>query len=346
MNVSNTTTAGASSAARLPGLVLKGLLMAVLGVANIWAVAALCIDVRPPWPAWLFGAGYVLAAFAVLLKTKGWLRVALVAACPVFVAAWWASLRPSNDRDWQPDVAVLPYGEVAGGRVALRNIRACDYRSPSDYDVRHHDRIFDLEKLRTVDLFQVHWGSADIAHPMISFGFDDGEHVCVSIETRKEKGEEYSALKGFFRRYELTYVFADERDVVRLRTNYRRGEEVYLYRLRATSAQARALFLDYVRRAGELRENPEWYNAIFSNCTTAIRTQRAVTDRMPWDWRMLANGRLDALLYERGMIDADTRMPFAAVKKLALINEKARAADGAADFSRRIREGGGTLSLR
>lgn len=339
MNASGTTVPRAHTAIRLPGLLLAGLVAVVLGVANVWAVAALCIDVRPPWPAWLFAGGYVLAAVALLMKTKGCRRLALLTACPALVAAWWFCLQPSNERDWQPDVAVLPYGEVAGERVTLRNIRDCDYRSQSDYDVRHYDRTFDLTKLRTVDLFQVHWGSPDIAHPMISFGFENGDHVCVSIETRKEKGEGYSTLKGFFRQYELAYVFADERDVVRLRTNYRKGEDVYLYHMRATEAQARTLFLDYVRRAGELRAKPEWYNAATSNCTTAIRAQRAVADRMPWDWRMLVNGRLDALFHERGMIEADTRMPFAAVKQMARINDKARAADRASDFSRRIRAG-------
>ncbi|MCU0791414.1 MAG: DUF4105 domain-containing protein [Opitutaceae bacterium] len=347
MNASKPSATFAHAALRLSRRVLAGLLVVVLGAVNLWALAALAIDVSPSWPAWVLTAGYGLGVLLMLWNTRGWLRLALAAACPALVVAWWSGLRPSNARDWQPDVAVLPYGEIAGDLVTLRNIRDCDYRTASDYELRHYDRTFDLTKLRTVDLFQIHWGSPDIAHPMISFGFENGDHVCVSIETRKEKGEAYSTLKGFFRRYELAYVFADERDVVRLRTNYRQGEDVYLYRLRATEAQARTLFLDYVRRAGELRADPEWYNAATSNCTTAIRAQRAVADRQPWDWRMLVNGRLDALFYERGMIQAATpRPPFAAVKTMALINEESRAADRATDFSRRIRAGIESLAAR
>ena len=203
--------------------------------------------------------------------------------------------------------------------------------------MHHYTRAYDLDALRTVDLYLVTWGSPDIAHTMISFGFTNGDYVCFSIETRKEKGEDYSALRGFFRQYELTYIIADERDVVRLRTNYRQGEEVCLYRLQVTPAQGRKLFLDYLRRANELHEHAEWYNALTDNCTIAIRTQRDAADRAPWDWRMLLNGHLDELLYVRGTLA--TNLPFADLKKLSNINSRAKAANQAADFSQQIRKG-------
>jgi hypothetical protein len=186
-------------------------------------------------------------------------------------------------------------------------------------------------------LYLVYWGSPNIAHTMVSFGFDGGDYVCMSIETRKEKGESYSAMKGFFRQFELTYIIADERDLVRLRTNYRQVEDVYLYRARMTPEQGRRLFLDYLRRANELRERPEWYNALTDNCTTAVRAQRAAQDRAPWDWRMLVNGHLDELLFERGTIS--TNLPFAELKKRCYVNPRARAADQTADFSQLIRVG-------
>ena len=228
------------------------------------------------------------------------------------------------------------YAEITGNQIDIHNIRNCDYRTETDYDVHYYDKAFDLDQLRTVDLYLVTWGSPDIAHTMVSFGFTTGDHVCFSIETRKEKGEDYSALKGFFRQFELTYVIADERDVVRLRTNYRVGEEVCLYRLQATPEQGRQLFLDYLRRVNELHERAEWYNALTDNCTTAIRTQRAATDRAPWDWRMLLNGHLDELLYERGAIV--TNLPFAELKKMSNINARAKRADRSADFSEQIRQ--------
>lgn len=172
---------------------------------------------------------------------------------------------------------------------------------------------------------------------MVSFGFDGGDYVCFSIETRKEKGESYSAIKGLFRQCELIYVAADERDVVRLRTNYRKGEEVYLFRLNGSPDQVRSLFLDYVSRMNNLRDRPAWYNAVDHNCTTSIRTQRAAADRAPWDWRMLANGHGDELLYERGVVT--TNLPLAQLKERANINARARAADSSLDFSQQIRQG-------
>jgi len=298
---------------------------------------ALYFDVRIPWLRVPLAAVYGLGMLAVWIWVRHPWKSVLTAGGFMLVLAWWFSLQPSNDGDWQPDVAVLPYADVKGNEVTIHNIRNCDYRTETDYDVHYYDRTFNLDQLRTVDLYLVNWGSPDIAHTMVSFGFTNGDYVCFSIETRKQKGQTYSAVKGFFRQYELTYVIADECDLVRLRTNYRRGEEVYLYRLQGTPEQGRKFFVDYLRRANELREHPEWYNALTGNCTTAIRTQRAAADRAPWDWRMLLNGHLDELLYERGMIV--TNMPFAELKKLSNINDRAKAADQAADFSQRIREG-------
>ena len=167
--------------------------------------------------------------------------------------------------------------------------------------------------------------------------FENGDYVCFSIECRKEKGEGYSAVKGLFRQFELVYIVADERDVVRLRTHYRQGEEVYLFRLKGSREQVRVLFLDYLHRMNGLKQRPEWYNAVSDNCTTGIRTQRAAADRAPWDWRMLVNGHGDELLYEQGMIA--TNLPLAELKQRAHINARARTADQTADYSRLIRQG-------
>ena len=147
----------------------------------------------------------------------------------------------------------------------------------------------------------------------------------------------YSALKGFFRQFELTYVIADERDLVRLRTNYRQGEEVWLYRVRIAPDRRRALLLDYLRRANSLRDKPEWYNALTSNCTTNIRLhgQAAAHRRGPFDWRILLNGNVDQFLYERGRFVST--LEFAELKKRSHINPAARAADTDPDFSTRIR---------
>jgi hypothetical protein len=308
-----------------------------LGVATLWATAALYFDVRISWLRLPLATVYGLGMLAVwILIRRSWKRMVTVAGF-VVVVAWWFTLQPSNNRDWLPDVAVLPFAEINGNQITIHNIRNCDYRTETNFDVHYYDKTFDLDQLRTVDLSLITWGSPHIAHTIVSFGFTNGDYICFSIETRMEKGEAYSAVKGLFRQFELTYIIADERDVVRLRTNYRQDEEVCLYRLQVTPEQDRQLFLDYLHRVNELHERAEWYNALTDNCTTAIRTQRAAADRAPWDWRMLLNGHLDELLYERGTIV--TNLPFAELKKLSNINARAKVADQAVDFSQQIRKG-------
>jgi hypothetical protein len=271
-------------------------------------------------------------------RIRPW-RIARFALLAVYAAVvvWFLLIPPSNSRDWQPDVALLPFAEVNGALVTIHNIRNCDYRSEYDYTVRHYDKTFDLEKLRTVDFYVVYWGSPWIAHTMLSFGFEGGDYVCFSIETRKEKGESYSAVQGFFRRYELTYVVADERDLVRLRTNFR-GEQVYLYRLNADVGVARSVLLAYLAEVNRLKDRPEWYNALTSNCTTNIRGHtKPYARNARFDWRVLINGCVDGMAYERGTLE--TSLPFKELKARSLINERAKAADGDAGFSSRIREG-------
>ena len=224
---------------------------------------------------------------------------------------------------------------IAGDVVTFHQVRNFDYRTEKDFTPRYETRRLDLNKLRGVDLFLNYWGSPFMAHPIFSFDFGEEGRICFSIETRPEKGESYSALGGLYRKFELFYVVADERDVVRLRSNFRKGEDVYLYRLKAPFAKAS--FMEYVRTVNELHERPRWYNAITNNCTTAIRQQRAASQRAPWDWRMLANGLIDNLMYERGVIDRS--LPFAELKSLSRVNQRANDAGDAEDFSDRIREG-------
>ncbi len=253
------------------------------------------------------------------------------------VLAWWLLKPPSNSRNWQPDVALLPWADVQGNRVTIHNIRNCDYQSETDYTVRHYDRTFDLAGLKSIDLSQVYWGSRYIAHTMLSFGFEGGAFVCFSVETRKEIGEGYSTIKGFFREYELIYVVADERDLIRLRTNFR-DEQVYLYRINASTEFVRNVFLAYLQKVNSLKDRPEWYNALTGNCTTGIRAHTAPYDPdSSLDWRIIVNGYLDKMLYDRKAVD--TSLPFTKLKKKSLINEQAKKADRSPDFSQLIRVG-------
>ena len=246
-------------------------------------------------------------------------------------------MKPSNTRPWQPDLTQTAWAEVKGDEVTHHNVRNCEYRTETDYTPRWETRTVRLSQFSGFDIALCHWGSPWMAHPIVSFQFAGAPPICFSIETRKEIGESYSAIGGFYRQYELIYVVADERDVIRVRTNFRTGEDVYLYRTAATSEKARERFMDYITALNSLHVQPRWYNAATTNCTTSIRTQHAASQRMPWDWRILANGKADELLFERRQL-ATGGLPFAELKRRAHINPAAVAAGAAVDCPLRIRE--------
>ncbi len=236
------------------------------------------------------------------------------------VALWWFSLKPSNNRDWQPDNAKTAYVDI------------------NDYTCHWETRSYNLANLNGVDIFITWWGSPWIAHPIVSFDFGGQGHVAMSIETRDVVGQGYSAIRGFFRQYALTYIASDERDVIRLRTNYRKDEEVYLFRTTVTPPAARRLFLEYLQRADSLHRSPEWYNALTNNCTTniAVSAAQARDVRTRFDWRILLNGKMDEMMYEHGgLVTGGLALP--ALKEQAHINAAAKAADDASDFSKAIR---------
>jgi hypothetical protein len=305
---------------------------------------ALAIYYSPLQPAWLragIAALVPVGAAVALLLVRPLRRVlAGILALFVVVLAAWLSIPPSNQRDWQPEVAVLPYADIDGDRITVHNIRNLAYRSETDFTPAYYERTFDLRKLDRLDLIAVYWMGPAVAHVFVSFGFAGGDHLAVSIETRKEKGEGYSTLKGFFKQYELFYVVADERDVIRVRTNFRNDppEEVYMYRVHGPLELGRRLFLDYMRKINALKERPEFYNTLTTNCTTTIWMHSRVNPRrVPFSWKILLSGYVPEYLYDVGRLD--TSLPFADLKARSRINERAKAAGDDPRFSARIREG-------
>lgn len=258
----------------------------------------------------------------------------------VMVIVGFLLIPPSNDRDWQPDVARLAWAEIDGDRIRVHNIRNFEYRTETDYIPAYYDKQFDLSRLEAVDVIAIYWMGPAIAHVFLSFGFTGGDHLPISIEARKEKGEGYSTVKGFFRQYELYYVVADERDVIRLRTNYRHDppEDVYVYRVRHNSIEnGRRLFLSYMNNINGLKARPEFYNTLTTNCPTNIWLNTRVNpDHLPFSWKILLSGHIPQYLNEEGLLDKD--LPFPEIERRAHVNARAQAADTAADFSRRIRE--------
>jgi hypothetical protein len=321
-----------------------------LGCAAGLGWITLAIYYSPLQPAWLrsaLGALVPLGAVVALLLVRPLRRVLVgILAAFVVVLAAWLTISPSNERDWQPEVAVLPYADLHGDRITVHNIRNFAYRSETDFTPAYYEKTFDLQKLDRVDLIAVYWMGPAVAHIFLSFGFAGEDHLAVSIETRKEKGEGYSTLKGFFKQYELFYVVADERDVIRVRTNFRNNppEEVYVYRVHGPIELGRRLFLDYMREINALKERPEFYNTLTTNCTTTIWMHSRVNPRrVPFSWKILLSGYVPEYLYDVGRLG--TSLQFADLKAHGRINERARAADADPRFSARIREGLPQMSL-
>ena len=305
-------------------------------ICATWAAGALYFDFPKASALTAFLFAVVLLAAIVLIRGK-LRKIAIVFAAFALVVSWWLTLKPSNDRPWQPDVTETAWAEIKGDKVTVHNVRNCEYRSETDFTPHWETRTVRPSQITGMDVAINYWGSPWIAHPIVSFQFSDGLPLCFSIETRKTIGQQYSTLEGFYRQYTLIYVVADERDCIRLRTNYRR-EDVYLYHTLASPAQARQRFREYINTVNVLHENPRWYNAVTSNCTTSIRTQRAVKLRAPWDWRILLNGKADEMLYQDHAI-ATGGLSFTELKQRSLIDARARAADDDPNFSHLIREG-------
>ena len=328
-----------SRVARAIGLCLVGLLVLV---ATGWGALAL-LYLAPASPGIRTGLAWIFAALG--LATVGALaisrarRPAIVGFSIAFVLVVlvFSSTRPSNNRAWQPDVAVLPSATIDGDLVTVRNIRNFDYRTETDFTPAYYDRTFDLRRLDAVDLVAVYWMGPAIAHIMLSFGFGD-DHLAISIEARKERTESYSSLGGFFRQYELVYIVADERDVIRVRTNYRRDppEQVYVFPIKGSMENGRRVFLDYIRDINALHAKPRFYNTLTTNCTTMVLAHTTVNPgHLPYSWKVLLSGYTPAYAYEQGRMDRS--LPFEELKQRVHVNARAQAADGALDFSRRIR---------
>jgi len=284
-----------------------------LALATCFAAAAI-------WVLWLSSLRRRLAVFIVLCFG---------------VVVWWLSIPPSHDRPWRPEVAVMPRAIVDSDRVRITGVRNFDYRSVNDFTVRYENREVQLSHLTGLDFFVSYWSEGVVGHTFLSFIFDNAPPLSISIETRPEVGEGFDPVASLFKQFELIYVVGDERDLVRVRTNYRK-ETVYLYRLNSSPRDVRRLLMIYLERINELADRPEFYHLLSNSCTiNIVRYANAAGRTGRFDIRHLLNGLVDGYLYHSGRVD--TRLPFDELRRRSLINEVAQAADGAPDFSDRIR---------
>jgi hypothetical protein len=313
----------------------------VVAVSALWGALALWYQ-APGGQTLKVLSAVLWIGFNVTLLIGLWQERAAVSLL-AFIAAfgvllvWWQRIPPSNDRIWADDVAQITTGTVAGNRVTLHNVRNFDWRSTTDYTPRWEIRTYDLDHLRSVDMIMSYWNSPAIAHMLISFGFDAGEQVVFSVEIRRERTEEFSEIGGFFKEFELSIIAADERDVIRLRTNVR-GEDDYLYRLHMSPAAMRSLFLGYIDQANSLLHTPRFYNTITVNCTTLVyHMMKRIVGYLPLSYRLIFSGYLPGYVYEVGGLDS--RYSLEQLRALGRITERAKQADRSATFSADIRRG-------
>ena len=319
---------------------LRGLLKALVLLCQVVLIAWPSLAIyysRLPW----FWMRLVLSlAFMLLSVWIFWVarrpRLYLVYAGLAFIVLlWFLSLRPTHDRNWRLDVAVMPRVAIDGDHVRITNVRNFEYRSRNDFTIRYENRELLLSHLTSVDFLISYWMPGPVAHTFLSFNFDNAPPVSISIEARPEVGGSFSPLPSMFRTFDLIYVVADERDVIGVRTNFRH-EDVFLYPLNVSPENARALFLIYLDRINQLADRPEFYNLLVSNCTlNIVRYARLVGKPTRLDIRYLLNGLSDRYLYDHGFVD--TTLPFNELRRRSRINDAALAAGDSPDFSKLIR---------
>jgi hypothetical protein len=319
---------------------VSGLISAIGHVLRVgligWGALAIFYS-NLPWPAFRVVLSLVFAAFGIwslwfARQAGSWM---VFAAVFVAVLVWWISIPPSHDRLWRPEVAVMPRALIEGDRVRISNFRNFDYRAVDDFTPRYEAREVSLSHLTGVDFYVSYWMPGPIGHTFVSFVFDNAPPVSISIEARPEAGEGYAPIASLFKQFELIYVVGDERDIVRVRTNYR-GEDVYLYHVKIDRQNARRLFELYLERINELADHPEFYHLLSNSCTVNIvRYAQSIAGGGRFDIRHYLNGLFDAYLYDLGRLD--TTLSFDELRSHSHINDAARSAGDGAEFPELIR---------
>ena len=316
-------------------LLVSSLIYIISAGITLWTAGALFYDVgRAAKMAWLLAFLWVAAVIAIFVTWSPlWKPFLLLLALFSLFLAWWFSQKPSNDRQWQAATARLARITIDGDAVVVEDMRVNEYRTLNDFTPLYETRVYHLSRLCGVDAVITNWGSRWMTHPMFVFDFGSDGRVCFSIEVRYRCGQRYNLLRSLYRQQELIYVVCDERDAILRRTKYSQGQTVYLYRIVGEMSEIRRFLLEYVKQVNAVFENPVWYHGLSANCTTSIYTQGR--GRIVWDWRLLFNGKLDRMLYDRKRLDQ--RLPFATLRQQSRVNEYANRAprEGFGDFIRR-----------
>ncbi len=323
--------------------IARGLAVALgrslLALLVVWTVTAIALGrIEPPGLRLGLAAMFATGVAWALAHVKPFAHALLrVAAASLLVVVAFILAPASNEGRWPPDVARITRADIDGDRVRLHDVRDFRWRSDQNYTPRWEDREYRISDLHDVDLVMSYWGPREFCHTFVSFGFADGRRLAISVETRKQMGEEYSAVAGFFRRYTLAYIFADERDLLALRTDVR-GEEVFVYRVPLPPDTLRAFFLAYLDETNQLAARPRWYHALADSCGINILERlRDATGHMRWDRHTFLNGRWDELLWAQGRIGPG--LSFEELRRRSQVGPRRPASDHLDDYSEQIRAG-------
>ncbi len=308
----------------------------------LWSMGALYYS-NLPWAwlratlAWIFPI-LIIAALIIFPKRIRTILISYAVILLIFI--WYLLIPASNAGPWRRGNQVIASATVNGNDITVHNVRNFDYRTENDYTEHYETRHYDLSKLKTMDMFLSYWDhKVAMAHMMLSFGFEGGKYLTVSMETRVQAGRSQDTLPGLFRQYGIICILGDERDLVRLRTDFR-GELVYLYRFKMKPEGVRLVFLDILRRANELVEHPRFYNTISFNCLTSLIPSICVAHpKYRWDIRILANGFSDKLLWERKTIVGSDKLTFQELKNNAFIKQYLPRGYDVSKYSELIRKG-------
>jgi membrane-bound metal-dependent hydrolase YbcI (DUF457 family) len=318
------------------GWLLTGLGFLIRFLLVAWATLAIYWSNLPwYWLRLVLALAFLAFGIYALWRKRNLRNLLVFSGLFLVVFVWYLTIQPSHDRHWRPEVAVMPRAVIDGDRVLLKNVRNFDYRTADDFTVRYIDREVSLSHLTSADFFVSYWMPGPVAHTFVSFNFDNAPPVSISIEARPEVGRGFEPIASIFKQFGLIYVVAEERDVVRVRTNYRH-ENVYLYRIETSPESAGKLFMVYVDRINELADRPEFYQLLSNSCTiNIVRYARMAGKAEQFDLRFWLNGFSDRGLYRAGLLNP--ALPFARLRRRSWINQFAQAAGDAPDFSQRIR---------
>lgn len=290
---------------------LHGVFSLFVICSSIWLCAALWIQAPAGWLGsrimigiWISFALSILGIYIsqhFFSRRKDVLIYIVGFICSLF---WYFGMQPEQNRDWNPEVAEILHYEKNGDLVRLHNVRNFDWHADGSYTPHWETRQYDLNKINGVNIITSYWMGPQIAHTLVSFDFTEGRPLTFSIEIRKEKNEEFSAIGGFFRKYELSLIASDEKDLIYTRSNTR-GEQVYFFPVNMPKTEMKALFIEYLHQADELQQQPKWYNTLTSNCTTLVfdMVQAVSQHQLPTDYRLFASGYLPNYLHDLHAID-------------------------------------------